>query len=409
MRTRRLLFVGGSGDPGGLHVHTADVAHAAAALGNRVKIIAVEEDYFSDILPKDIIGVEHIKRLSFQDLTLSLKKYRISRAVRWASVLWRHPGYDIVFCRGTFAETPIVELLMARAAFRRIYTIEHFPLAITWRSRFSKQQYGAVMNACVRRTITVSAQLSEVAAREFRIAPDKLRICLNWVDPMFVPPTPAARRLARERLGLPDGVFAIGYLGRYGPEKNIDILIDAFAACRRSRPAANTMLVIAGGGWFRDQVESRVRSSPAAAHIRLVGWQSDPRLIYHALDLFVLPSQVEGFPLSLIEAMATGLPCIAHPMSSTLDLIHDGRNGLVSDISTANLLCDRLTGLLDADAATRSRLGEAAAQTVATLFSREARLPAVLAALDIPLAGAGLPPPFPRALRYRQAASGSEA
>jgi len=409
VKKRRLLFVGGSGDPGGLHIHTADVALAAATLGNRVKIIAVEPDYFSDILPKGVIGVEHIKRLSYQDLTLGLKKYRLSRAARWASVLWRHPGHDIVFCRGAFAETPIGELLMAKAALRRIYTIEHSPLAIVWRSRFSKTQYGAVMNACVQRTIAVSAELSEIATREFGMAPERLRLCPNWVDPVFARPTPAARRLARERLGLPEGTLAIGYLGRLGPEKNLDVLIDAFAAYRRSRASVNTVLVIAGDGWFRDKVESRVQSSPAAGQIRLVGWQADPRLVYHALDLFVLASPLEGFPLSLLEAMATGLPCIAHPMASTLQLIENGRNGVVADISTAPLLCDRLTGLLDADAATRNRLGEAAARSVATTFSREARLPAVLEALDIPLGAASLPPPFPRALSYRHAQPDSEA
>jgi hypothetical protein len=89
-------------------------------------------------------------------------------------------------------------------------------------------------------------------------------------------------------------------------------------------------------------------------------------------------------------------------MASTLDLIQDGRNGFVSDISTASLLGDRLMEFLGADAATTSLLGRAAAQTVATRFSRNARLTAVLEALDIPLDGSDLPPPFPRVLIYRR-------
>ncbi|WP_155256398.1 glycosyltransferase family 4 protein [Mesorhizobium loti] len=401
MKRRRLLFVGGSGDPGGLHVHTADVAYTAASLGFPVKIISVNRDYFSDLLPRELIDVEHIEGLSYIKLVLKPRRFRISRLLLWGAVLIKHPGHDIIFCRGAFAETPITELLMAKAAGRRIYTIEHSPLEFAWRAMFSKRRYGAVMNACVQRTIVVSSQLSEIATRTFGMAAEKLRVCLNWVDPIFVPPTVAQRRLARERLGLSDDVQAIGYLGRLGPEKNIDVLIDAFAAVRQRPDASNTVLIIAGDGWFRAEVERKVLSSQAADHIRLVGWQGDPREIYHALDVFVLASPIEGFPLSLMEAMATGLPCITHPMASTVELIQDGSNGFVSDISAARLLSDRLMEFLGADAATTSRLGQAAAQTIATRFSRNVRLKAVLEALDIPLDGSDLPLPFPRVLTYR--------
>ncbi|WP_161634583.1 glycosyltransferase family 4 protein [Mesorhizobium loti] len=313
MKKRHLLFVGGSGDPGGLHVHTADVAYAARSLGIPVKIISVERDYFSDLLPAEAIEIEYIRRLSYQRLIAKPRRFRFRRTAIWASVLARHPGHDFIFCRGTFAETPVVELLMTRAAGRRIYTIEHSPLAFRWRSMFSKPQYGAVMNACVHRTIVVSGRLSQIATEEFGMAPDKLRLCANWVDPMFTEPTGSARRQARERLGLSDETLAVGYVGRLGPEKNIDVLIDAFAAVLQQRPAANAVLIIAGDGWYRREIEQKIQSSSAADHIRLVGWQTDPRAIYHALDIFVLASPVEGFPLSLTEAMATGLPCIAHP------------------------------------------------------------------------------------------------
>ena len=403
MKNRRLLFVGGSGDPGGLHVHTADVAHAAASLGIPVKIVSVNRNYFADLLPPDVIDIEHIEKLSYQDLIIKPQRIGFLRSAVWASVLLRHPGCDIVFCRGAFAETPIAELLMARAAGRRIYTIEHSPLAFAWRSMFSKRHYGGVMNACVRRTIVVSSQISQIATTEFGVVGEKLQFCANWVDPMFGVPTAAERRAARKRLELSDDVQVIGYLGRLGPEKHIDVLIEAFATARRHRPTAAIVLVIAGDGWYRSEIERQVRTSGVADQIRLVGWQTDPRAIYHALDLFVLASPLEGFPLGLIEAMATGLPCIAHPMASTLQLIDNGRNGLVSDISTASLLSGRLIELLEADVAMRRFIGDAAARTIATTYSRAARLPAVLQALDISLEGVALPPPFPRTLTYRHA------
>ncbi|MEP6563491.1 MAG: glycosyltransferase family 4 protein [Mesorhizobium sp.] len=395
------MFVGGTSDPGGLQIHTADVAQAAAALGHSVAIVSGEKDNFTNIIPSDKISFETRSRLSLERLKRKPFRYRFIRTWAWLSLLSKYKGHDLVLCRGGFAETPILELMIAKALGRTVYTIEHRLWHLEWTSVLSKPRYGAVMNACVRRVITVSTEIADIAVEEFHVATDRLRICFNWIDPKFSPPGIDRRRDARWRLGLPEDATVIGYLGRLGPEKRVDVLIEAFRQHLERRRSSNPVLVIAGDGWFRREIESAAAQSGVAGRIRFVGWHSDPRDIFDALDLFVLPSLVEGFPLALMEAMACGLACLAHPMSSTLELIDNGRSGIVSDLSSAELLGDELTRLEDAGREHRSAMGQAAAKTIAEVFSRDVRLRAVLVALDIDPGGADVPPPYARDLEYR--------
>ncbi|MEO5758973.1 MAG: glycosyltransferase family 4 protein [Mesorhizobium sp.] len=398
---RRLLFVGGAGDPGGLQIHTADVAQAAAALGHSVAIVSGEVDYFSNIIPTDRISFETVRRFSAKKLRRRPFVYAIIRAFVWLSVLSRYKDHDIILCRGALAETPVLELLIARALGRKIYTIEHAPWPLGWPFLISKPMYGRITNGCVRRVITVSTELADMAKNEYRIAAEKIRICFNWIDPNFRSAGVDRRREARWRLSLPEDAPVIGYLGRHGPEKRVDVLIEAFRQHLARRQAANPVLLIAGDGWFRRDFEKAAEKSGVGGRIRFVGWHSNPRDILDALDLFVLPSLSEGFPLALMEAMASGLPCIAHPMSSTLELIDNNRNGIVSDLSSAELLADALTTLQDVGRERWNEMGLAAAETIARSFSRDIRLKAVLNALDIELGNADVPPPYSRELEFR--------
>ena len=397
---RRLLFVGGTSDPGGLHIHTADVAQAAAALGHSVAIVSGEVDLFSNLFPRDRIPFAVDERLSWSRLRRRRLKHLAIRTVAWLSILSRYRGYDLVLCRGAFAETPAVELLMARALGRNIYTIEHSQWLNEWPFKASKRRYGSIMNACVRRVVAVSGEIADAAIAEFGVSAGKIRICFNWPDPMFLPADTERRRQARSRLGVGADATVIGFVGRHGPEKRVEVLMEAFHRHIRPRyPGA--VLVVAGDGWYRRKLERQAALCGVEADIRFVGWRADPREIFDALDVFVLPSLMEGFPVALMEAMASGVACLAHPMSSTRALIEDGRSGVVADLSTVDLLGEALGRMLAAGRRCWWQMGDAAASTIQRAFSRETRLRAVLEALDID-PGAALPSPYGRMLEYHR-------
>lgn len=398
---RRLLFVGGSPEPGGLQIHTADVMQAIAALGHCVAMVSPEKDHFAKITPRDKIPFNRIRHLSVGRFNRRPLLNAPMRAFALASALTRYKGYDVVFCRGKFAETPCVDMLLAWAFGRTVYTIEHSPSVAEWPLLMSKRQYGRIMGRCLRRVITVSAEIAEIAAREFQISADKLCVCRNWIAPGFRPASEDRRRLARQQVGLPQDATVIGYLGRLSPDKRVDVLIEAFRQHLARQDQSSSVLVIAGEGSSRAALQEQARLAGIEHQVRFVGWQTDPRDILELLDLYVLPSLVEGFPLALMEAMSSGLACLAHPMSSTGELIESGRNGILLDMAGPELLADELTRLQHAGRSRWMAMGHAAAGTIGQRFSRDIRLHAVLGALDIALDVADVPPPYNRAMEYQ--------
>ena len=115
---RRLLFVGGTREPGGVHVHTADVAQAAAALGCHVTIASLSIDFFSSLLPESGIAVEIADRLCIEQKHYQPRRSIPGRYRGWFDLMRRHRGSDVVLVEGTFAQTPALELpvIMRRRA-----------------------------------------------------------------------------------------------------------------------------------------------------------------------------------------------------------------------------------------------------------------------------------------------------
>src|SRR5205823_12794711 len=98
------------------------------------------------------------------------------------------------------------------------------------------------------------------------------------------------------------------FTGRHHPQKNLDVLIAAWPAVARATGAS---LVLVGRGPERDRLAAEAHARAVGAFVRFTGPVADPSDILRAADLFVLPSVAEGMSNSLLEAMATALPCVA--------------------------------------------------------------------------------------------------
>lgn len=148
------------------------------------------------------------------------------------------------------------------------------------------------------------------------------------IDVQRFNPAVSGRRV-REAWNLPDGAQALLYLGRLGLEKRVDFLIDSFRAVAQRRPDAH--LVLAGRGPARPQLEEQVRQSGLAGRVTFAGFvpEADLPHTYAAADAFVSASDFETQGLTLLEAMATGLPSAVAAAGGYLDPIHDGDNGFL--------------------------------------------------------------------------------
>src|SRR5207247_1768501 len=138
---------------------------------------------------------------------------------------------------------------------------------------------------------------------------------------------PATREEARRSLGLPQQGPLIGAVGRLSPEKGQNVLLQALPSVLAAFPQA--ACVLAGEGPARAALEAEARRLGIGDRVVFLGLRRDVPMVLAALDLFVQPSIYEGFGLSLLEAMAAGLPVVASRVGGIPELIEDGRTGLL--------------------------------------------------------------------------------
>jgi len=182
----------------------------------------------------------------------------------------------------------------------------------------------------------------------------------------FRPPTEAERAAARGGLQLADDDFVIAYVGHLRALKRIDVLIDAVAGLASGGIAAR--LVVAGASRGADDdvdvdLHAQVRSLGLDEHVTFTGAVADPRGVLWAADAFALPSEREGLPNSLLEAMACGLPCVAPASAAGNELLADGA-GVVPAAGDAESVQDALRSLA-LDPALRERIGRRAVERAA--------------------------------------------
>jgi glycosyltransferase involved in cell wall biosynthesis len=184
---------------------------------------------------------------------------------------------------------------------------------------------------------------------------------------------------AKRRLGVAPERLLLGAVGRLSPEKGFDRLIQSVHALLRT--GLDLELVIAGDGDDHRRLERLIDELGVRDRVRLLGFCADPRLLYEALDVFVLSSLREGLPNVLLEAMALEVPVVATRIAGIPRLIQDGENGLLVDADNAAELTAALARLAG-DAGLRSRLGQSARHTVEQRYSFARRMQKIGAIYD---------------------------
>lgn len=130
----------------------------------------------------------------------------------------------------------------------------------------------------------------------------------------------------RNKLNIESDDLLIYFIGRLSPEKNPDIFLKA--AQRVVKKYKNAKFFIIGDGPMRSDIEKEIASSNNK-NIKYLGYQTDIPRYLSAADVFVLPSKIEGFPLSNIEAMAMGVCVISSDVGGVKDAVADGKNGFL--------------------------------------------------------------------------------
>jgi glycosyltransferase involved in cell wall biosynthesis len=167
------------------------------------------------------------------------------------------------------------------------------------------------------------------------------------------------RKEWRERQGFGENDVLFVCVARFGPQKNHTLLLKAFAQGPASDP--NAHLVLVGEGILRQQLEVQTKNLGLAGQIHFLGLRSDIPDVLGAMDVFVLSSDYEGNPLSVMEAMAAGLSVVSTGAGGVPDLCASGKEGFIVPPGDVEALSDAMTSLLG-NRELRQSLGMAAAR-----------------------------------------------
>lgn len=148
---------------------------------------------------------------------------------------------------------------------------------------------------------------------------------------------------ARVPMGVGKAAYLIGLLGALRPEKNHAQLVDAVHRLRRAGIPA--VCVFIGDGPSRRDIERYVIENGMQEHVIFVGEQVDVRPFLSALDVGVLCSTTESFPLSALETLAMGVPMVMSNVGGASEIIEHGRNGFLFAPGDTDMLVEYLTRL----------------------------------------------------------------
>ncbi|NLE83213.1 MAG: glycosyltransferase family 4 protein [Chloroflexi bacterium] len=132
----------------------------------------------------------------------------------------------------------------------------------------------------------------------------------------------------------------IGAIGLLIERKGFHFLIEAMPGVLKQHP--DSELIIAGEGPYRPMLEKQIEEFGLQNYVKLLGNQPDPRSWLERMDLFVLPSLVEGLPTVIIESMARGVPVVASEIPGNNELIDDGQTGWLFKSASPEDLADTI-------------------------------------------------------------------
>lgn len=234
-------------------------------------------------------------------------------------------------------------------------------------SRLKKKFLGKQRLKTFCRNVDCFVAISNLIDRELQevgVTPEKIVHIPNAVDiNLFYPLTTEEKQTLQERLGLPSDSLIIIYTGRLSKEKRPENLFKVWTRIREEFP--NSLLLVLGTGPQEQELKSQL--SPG---IQMLGKTGDVASYLQVSDLFVLPSSAEGLPVSLLEAMACGLPAVATAVGGTPEVLENNSSGLLIPPDDLPALQSAICEML-ANPALRSRMGKAGRDRVIAHYSLE--------------------------------------
>ena len=259
----------------------------------------------------------------------------VSDDMKTASIAARLAGVPHIIYRRGIA-IPVHNSLINRYIFRRVLT----------RIIANSQE--------TKRTI--------LANNKSLVPEDKIQVIYNGIHPSEFKGDlePLYKRV--------EGEIVLGCAGRLSAEKGHAILLEVMVHLKEKEISCK--LLLAGEGKLSEALKSQARSLGVDHLVEFLGFVNDMPSFYKSIDIFLLPSQFEGFGYVLIEAMASGKPVVAFDVKSSGEIVDHGKTGYLVPLNQVIDMADRVLEL-SADKMLRDKMGKKGRALVEDLFSFE--------------------------------------
>jgi sugar transferase (PEP-CTERM/EpsH1 system associated) len=193
----------------------------------------------------------------------------------------------------------------------------------------------------------VSKDLAKWLVETVGVRPERVKQIYTGIDTeRFCPGGPKLREIEGAPAGFFDeGTFVIGTVGRLAEVKDQGTLIEAFARLRPQENPRPLRLMIVGEGAMRGKLEGLIGKHQLEAFVWLTGNRTDIPQLLRQMDLYALPSTVEGISISILEAMATGLPVVATGVGGNPEIVTEGETGVLVPVGDVGRLAEAIGGL----------------------------------------------------------------
>lgn len=300
----------------------------------------------------NVVCLSNLNEAEYRKKMCTAYLVKLARMLR-KELIRQEPDYILPFLWTTCVRTDLA-LMGSSLKKRVIQTVRNNPAVFPENAMMKKYRNNLVRKS--RLTIVQNNQQKQYFPET------------QW-DKIKVLPNPVSSTLSQIERCEDKSQFKIVGVGRLENQKNFDLLIDAVADV--SKKYGNVKLDIYGEGSMKDHLQEHIDCMKLGQKITLKGRSSDYSEIYGSASAFVLSSDFEGMPNTLLEAMAVGLPCISTDCpTGPSDIIESGKNGILVPMGDRNRLSQEIENLIQQNEM-REDLAKAAKKTILTRYTPE--------------------------------------
>ncbi len=342
----RVMLITPTLNLGGAEIMVENLANALNKLDQEVTVVSLYtcSSPITERLESNKTDVRYLEKKKGLDLSMISKLLRLMREIK----------PDVVHSHNNAMQYAIPAAIMAGVK-KRTHTVHS--IAEKELGGLAKKAAKVLYRFFNLIPIALSEAVADTVEQVYKIEKEKIPVIFNGMD---------LCKCKQKVEYCSKDTFNILHIGRFAKEKNHTMLIRAFSKFHSIY--TDSTLTLLGDGDERKTIEQTIIECGVQDSVKLMGNQADVYGFLSKADIFVLPSLYEGIPLSMIEAMGTGLPIVASRVGGIPDMVIDGESAILIDVDEKALV-DALVTLYENEEL-RKKIGENT-QKAAVAFSSE--------------------------------------